>query len=158
LDRARYAGGRGVAVRVLIAVAEQRLARIIGRGLQEEGYSTEVALDGESALVMVRATRPDRVARQAGETSMRLSRGISRWSLLARAVSMCALLVASALPMAGGVDEAGAQPKSTLQAKPEGEMRWALYVTLSPVWFDPGEFQGLNYGGYPDIDALYKER
>jgi len=28
--------------------------------------------------------------------------------------------------------------------KPEGEMRWALYVTLSPVWFDPGEFQGLT--------------
>src|SRR5262245_39935133 len=89
---------------------------------------------------------------------MRLSRGISRWSLLARAVSMCALLVASALPMAGGVDEAGAQPKSTLQAKPEGEMRWALYGSLSPVWFDPGEFQGLNVRGYPDIDALYRER
>jgi peptide/nickel transport system substrate-binding protein len=26
--------------------------------------------------------------------------------------------------------------------KPEGEMRWALYVTLSPVWFDPGEVVG----------------
>jgi len=25
------------------------------------------------------------------------------------------------------------------QTKPEGEMRWALYVTLAPVWFDPGE-------------------
>ena len=25
------------------------------------------------------------------------------------------------------------------QAKPEGEMRWALYVTLAPAWFDPGE-------------------
>src|SRR6267378_1387922 len=25
------------------------------------------------------------------------------------------------------------------QAKPEGEMRWALYVTIAPVWFDPGE-------------------
>src|SRR5262245_62552021 len=24
---------------------------------------------------------------------------------------------------------------ATAQAKPEGEMRWALYVTLSPVWF-----------------------
>src|SRR5919108_6610409 len=22
--------------------------------------------------------------------------------------------------------------------KPEGEMRWALYVTISPAWFDPG--------------------
>ena len=28
------------------------------------------------------------------------------------------------------------------QTKPEGEMRWALYVTLSPTWFDPGEVSG----------------
>ena len=28
------------------------------------------------------------------------------------------------------------------QTKPEGEMRWALYVTLSPVWFDPAEVSG----------------
>jgi peptide/nickel transport system substrate-binding protein len=27
--------------------------------------------------------------------------------------------------------------------KPAGEMRWALYVTLSPAWFDPGEVVGL---------------
>ncbi len=42
----------------------------------------------------------------------------------------CVLLV-------GGVLE-----DATAQAKPEGEMRWALYVTLSPVWFDPGEVVG----------------
>jgi peptide/nickel transport system substrate-binding protein len=28
------------------------------------------------------------------------------------------------------------------QTKPEGEMRWALYVTLAPAWFDPGEVSG----------------
>ena len=28
------------------------------------------------------------------------------------------------------------------QARPEGEMRWALYVTLSPQWFDPAEVSG----------------
>jgi peptide/nickel transport system substrate-binding protein len=37
---------------------------------------------------------------------------------------------------------AGASSEATAQAKPEGEMRWALYVTLSPVWFDPGEVVG----------------
>jgi len=37
---------------------------------------------------------------------------------------------------------AWAQSKSA--TKPEGEMRWALYVTLSPVWFDPGEFMSLT--------------
>jgi peptide/nickel transport system substrate-binding protein len=31
---------------------------------------------------------------------------------------------------------------ASAQTKPEGEMRWALYVTLSPVWFDPGEVVG----------------
>ena len=41
------------------------------------------------------------------------------------------------LIMAGGHVEPG-----RAQAKPDGEMRWALYVTLSPVWFDPGETVG----------------
>jgi peptide/nickel transport system substrate-binding protein len=31
---------------------------------------------------------------------------------------------------------------ATAQSKPEGEMRWALYVTLAPLWFDPGEVAG----------------
>ena len=51
-------------------------------------------------------------------------------SLLLRVVLACILLAAAV------VGEAAAQPK------PEGEMRWALYVTLSPVWFDPGEVTG----------------
>ena len=29
------------------------------------------------------------------------------------------------------------------QAKPEGEMRWALYVTVPPAWFDPGDVVGV---------------
>jgi hypothetical protein len=28
------------------------------------------------------------------------------------------------------------------QTKPEGEMRWALYVTVAPAWLDPGEVLG----------------
>jgi peptide/nickel transport system substrate-binding protein len=28
------------------------------------------------------------------------------------------------------------------QSKPEGEMRWALYVTVAPAWLDPGEVLG----------------
>jgi len=31
---------------------------------------------------------------------------------------------------------------SAAQTKPEGEMRWALYVTVSAQWFDPGETVG----------------
>ena len=36
----------------------------------------------------------------------------------------------------------GLTGRPAAQTKPEGEMRWALYVTLSPVWFDPGEVVG----------------
>ena len=39
--------------------------------------------------------------------------------------------------LAGGLFD-----RAAAQTKPEGEMRWALYVTLSPVWFDPGEVVG----------------
>ena len=38
---------------------------------------------------------------------------------------------------------AGGLFRAPAQAKPEGEMRWALYVTLSPAWLDPGEVTGL---------------
>jgi peptide/nickel transport system substrate-binding protein len=37
---------------------------------------------------------------------------------------------------------AGLTPASA-QAKPEGEMRWAIYVTLAPAWFDPAEVVGV---------------
>src|SRR5258705_8839681 len=34
---------------------------------------------------------------------------------------------------------AGFFDTTAAQGKPEGEMRWAMYVTVAPVWFDPGE-------------------
>ena len=38
----------------------------------------------------------------------------------------------------------GPAAQSTAQsAKPEGEMRWALYVSLVPAWFDPGDVVGV---------------
>jgi peptide/nickel transport system substrate-binding protein len=44
--------------------------------------------------------------------------------------------------------------------KPEGEMRWALYITISPAWFDPAQVavSGLNafWYGYALHDALVK--
>src|ERR671919_2030752 len=44
--------------------------------------------------------------------------------------------------------------------KPEGEMRWALYVTISPAWLDPGQVAvtGLNafWFCYALHDALVK--
>jgi len=43
------------------------------------------------------------------------------------AAVLCALLIK------------GLDLPASAQAKPEGEIRWALYVTLSPAWFDPGE-------------------
>jgi peptide/nickel transport system substrate-binding protein len=75
-----------------------------------------------------------------------------RWFVGATTGLLCALLALSL------VGEATAQSRPNLQPKPEGEMRWALYVTLSPVWFDPGEFQGLTafWVLYAIHDALIK--
>ena len=50
------------------------------------------------------------------------------------AVVGCVILICALL--------AGPDP-GRAQAKPEGEMRWALYVTLSPAWFDPAEVVGV---------------
>jgi peptide/nickel transport system substrate-binding protein len=37
----------------------------------------------------------------------------------------------------------GPMPDTGAQTRPEGEMRWAVYVTLSPQWFDPAEVIGV---------------
>jgi peptide/nickel transport system substrate-binding protein len=55
---------------------------------------------------------------------------------LTRRFAIGCLMLGYVMLAAGLADEAAAQ------VKPEGEMRWALYVTLSPVWFDPGEVVG----------------
>ena len=43
------------------------------------------------------------------------------------------------LMVAALAGQVAAQPRPAPAEKPEGEMRWALYVTLAPAWFDPGE-------------------
>jgi peptide/nickel transport system substrate-binding protein len=53
-----------------------------------------------------------------------------------RPLALAVLTVVTIL-LAGGLHDRGAA-----QAKPDGEVRWALYVTLTPVWFDPGEVVG----------------
>ena len=59
----------------------------------------------------------------------------------------------------GLVGNAWGQPKAA-PVKPEGEMRWALYVTLAPGWFDPGEltagFITPFWVLYAMHDALFK--
>jgi peptide/nickel transport system substrate-binding protein len=57
-----------------------------------------------------------------------LTRGFARAVI---GVTLCALLAGGLV----GVVEAQ-------QPKPEGEMRWALYVTVAPAWLDPGEVLG----------------
>src|SRR5262249_56107665 len=49
--------------------------------------------------------------------------------------------------------------RADAQGKPEGEMRWALYVTVPPAWLDPGEVQGFItpfWVQYALHDALVK--
>jgi peptide/nickel transport system substrate-binding protein len=49
---------------------------------------------------------------------------------------------------------------TALSYKPEGEMRWALYVTISPAWFDPGQVAVVGgtpfWFSYALHDALVK--
>jgi peptide/nickel transport system substrate-binding protein len=49
---------------------------------------------------------------------------------------VCTIVALSVLLAAGRAEVAHAQ------GKPEGEMRWALYVTIAPAWVDPGEVTG----------------
>lgn len=51
----------------------------------------------------------------------------SSWRIVFIVVSLAGTLLTSSLNATGP------------SYKPEGEMRWALYVTLSPSWFDPAE-------------------
>jgi peptide/nickel transport system substrate-binding protein len=51
-------------------------------------------------------------------------------------------LAIGCLPLVLVILAGGLLDRPAAQTKPEGEMRWALYVTLSPVWFDPGEVVG----------------
>ena len=57
---------------------------------------------------------------------------MSRRRLSVALVLSALVLVAVCAPL----DGVAAQPK------PEGEMRWALYITISPNYFDPGEVVG----------------
>src|ERR671931_545542 len=50
----------------------------------------------------------------------------------------CGLMLALTVSLLSGSWHAVAA-----QAKPEGEMRWALYVTVPPLWFDPAEVVGV---------------
>ena len=52
-------------------------------------------------------------------------------------LALAPLLVLCTLLASGPDAPARAQP-----VRPDGEMRWALYLTLSPNWFDPGEAVG----------------
>jgi len=56
-----------------------------------------------------------------------------------RIVALGIAVVLAVVVAAGAV---GPVAPAAAQAKPEGELRYALYVTLSPLWFDPGEVTG----------------
>src|SRR5262245_47743766 len=61
---------------------------------------------------------------------------------LARCLALVVSARLSALRACTPVGEVAAQTKAPPGAKPEGEMRWAIYVTLAPQWFDPAEVMG----------------
>src|SRR5260370_5229203 len=64
-------------------------------------------------------------------------------------------LVITVVVVAVLVANAQAQPRPAPPTKPDGEMRWALYVTLAPAWFDPGERTGGFLTPFPALMAFY---
>src|SRR5262245_3194126 len=62
--------------------------------------------------------------------------------VLARCSAVAATAFLAVLLACTPVRDVAAQPKAASPVKPEGEMRWALYVTLAPQWFDPAEVMG----------------
>src|SRR4051794_10631689 len=97
-----------------------------------------VAADGDGRA-------PARCRRSAGSRIIasgtgRISRSwreggnaMNKWqSVAAAAIVACAGIV-------GGAGSAAAQTGTpAARTKPEGEMRFALYVTMPPAWLDPG--------------------
>jgi peptide/nickel transport system substrate-binding protein len=70
-----------------------------------------------------------------------------------RPIALALLLITLVLPLTPVAHRAAAQ------GRPEGEMRWAVYVTLSPQWFDPAEVIGVLtpfWVMYAMHDALVK--
>ena len=56
---------------------------------------------------------------------------MQRRTLLKSALALSATLAATLAP--------GVVRDTAAQAKPEGEIRFAMYVTLSPLWLDPAD-------------------
>jgi len=56
-------------------------------------------------------------------------------------IRRCVVLVLLVALVALGLPET--PPGARAQGRPDGELRWALYVTLSPQWFDPAEVIGV---------------
>src|SRR5262249_53702397 len=81
------------------------------------------------AMMVRQYTRPDEPREGLGRDTGSIMNDQRRLTL------GCAVLVMALL--AGGLVD-----RPAAENKPEGEMRWALYGTLSPVWFDPGEGVG----------------
>jgi peptide/nickel transport system substrate-binding protein len=59
------------------------------------------------------------------------------------------------LLVAALVGQAAAQSRPSPAEKPDGEMRWALYVTLAPAWFDPGEVTAGNLTPFWILYAMH---
>jgi peptide/nickel transport system substrate-binding protein len=68
---------------------------------------------------------------------------------------MRARLLITALMVAVLAGPIAAQPRSASSEKPDGEMRWALYVTLAPAWFDPGEVSAGNLTPFWVLYAMH---
>ncbi len=68
---------------------------------------------------------------------------MKRYFVVAAVGLLSALLAGAPVGEVAAQQRPSSPPKAEAsQAKPEGEMRWAIYVTLAPQWLDPAEVLG----------------
>src|SRR5437870_10489167 len=65
------------------------------------------------------------------------------------------MIAAVVVAVLAGPSAAQPRPAPTPSEKPDGELRWALYVTLAPAWFDPGEVSAGNLTPFWVLYAMH---
>src|SRR5262249_52373934 len=132
------AGPRARSLRTDLGIHLAERRETAGRRAGADGSSTRIPGRRRSKKCV---SRKNRTSTEGLSMNRTLTCAPGR-ALVIAAASLCLLLAG------GPLDDAIAQPRSAParpeapQTKPEGEMRWAVYVTMAQQWFDPGEVLG----------------
>ena len=75
--------------------------------------------------------------------------------MIARGTLLIVVLVLAALAVGPG--ESLSAPLPAAAAAPDGQMTWAVHISLAPTWFDPAEQSGLGLIAGHAYSAPYED-